>query len=588
MTANVRGGRLQVLTAVAAAQKSLLADRLVEIGMWGILSPPMIQWLAAAAVADGLDKRPIVDLAGLGAHGRYQANIRRDLMRAYPVCPAVPEAVLIDTPYKGTKDGRLIPSRIQDPVLLPHELFHGIYTYHRDLFNSFLGNGLDDFWSQVPDNDPRLHNHPMLEVPGWRSKAVPPMLQADGIAFTMKSNSLLCVQWCFLMGQGFGWDQKFLITTFPKVCRVKASEFGEGNDTWQAKWEVIAFSFQALFAGRFPEQLPDGTECAKAGERIAGDFFGVVWVANPDWECLSNEWGVNHFGSHHPCWLCRCTDYDPNLNFRDVSPEAPWKATLHPPGTDPPSQHLVYNIPGVCRFTHPSDLQHTFDLGVLLELHGSVMAELAVVNAILPGPTIDSRTASLWRELREVYAAGQIEKRLQNLTREMFWMGPQQFPCLRCKAAESRHLIWPMMQILHAHFDGSERSGHRLACYHHVWKFYEICYKSGFFLGEVRAQAAFKHLEAFLVHYHWLCQDSLRSGNYLYNFTPKVHLLWHIGYSCRFMNPTAVWNYSFEDFCGRIQRCARAQTAGTPMHLVPRKVMEAYRRALSIKLQQRL
>ena len=116
MAANVRGGRLQVLEAVAADQTSLLADRLVELSMWGILSPPMIQWLAAAAVADGLDKRPIADLAGLGAHGRYQANIRRDLVRAYPVCPAVPEAVLIDTPYKGTKDGRLIPSRIQDPV----------------------------------------------------------------------------------------------------------------------------------------------------------------------------------------------------------------------------------------------------------------------------------------------------------------------------------------------------------------------------------------------------------------------------------------------------------------------------------------
>eukprot|EP00969_Alexandrium_andersonii_P268379 11860054-Alexandrium_andersonii.AAC.1 len=109
----------------------------------------------------------------------------------------------------------------------------------------------------------------MLSVPNWRSRAVPLMIHADGVAFTMKSNSLLCVQWCFLMGQGFGWSQKFLITTFPKVCRVNASEFGEGTDTWAAKWEYITFSFKALFDGKFPEAYPDGKPCVRAGENIA-------------------------------------------------------------------------------------------------------------------------------------------------------------------------------------------------------------------------------------------------------------------------------------------------------------------------------
>eukprot|EP00969_Alexandrium_andersonii_P300953 13305236-Alexandrium_andersonii.AAC.1 len=65
-----RGGRLQVLQAISPPEgSSLLAERLVELCMWGILSAPMLQWLADAAVTDGVNKRQLLDLASLGAHG---------------------------------------------------------------------------------------------------------------------------------------------------------------------------------------------------------------------------------------------------------------------------------------------------------------------------------------------------------------------------------------------------------------------------------------------------------------------------------------------------------------------------------------
>ena len=60
---------------------SKLASRLLFFWAWGLLSAPMVQWIAAGAIEDGLDNEHVRELANIGCQGLYKGNMRRDLLR---------------------------------------------------------------------------------------------------------------------------------------------------------------------------------------------------------------------------------------------------------------------------------------------------------------------------------------------------------------------------------------------------------------------------------------------------------------------------------------------------------------------------
>ena len=94
----------------------------------------------------------------------------------------------------------------QVPTVMPHELFHSLWKSYPRHFESALGAGLEDFWSSVHPEDPRLLRHPMvINKPDWRRRAVPIVIHGDGVRFTQYGNSLISVQWSFcsqLAGDG--------------------------------------------------------------------------------------------------------------------------------------------------------------------------------------------------------------------------------------------------------------------------------------------------------------------------------------------------------------------------------------------------
>ena len=63
--------------------RSKLAECLLFLFGWGLLSANAAQWIASAALADGLDHGDIKRLAQIGASGTFSGNARRDLLSKF-------------------------------------------------------------------------------------------------------------------------------------------------------------------------------------------------------------------------------------------------------------------------------------------------------------------------------------------------------------------------------------------------------------------------------------------------------------------------------------------------------------------------
>ena len=87
-----------------------------------------------------------------------------------------------------------------------------------------------------------------------------------------------------------------------------------------------------------------------------------------------------------------------------------------------------------------------------------------------------------------------------------------------------------------------------------------------------------------MLGYNWLMQDALDRKLLLWGFTVKLHFLWHTCDLARFQNPRLIWCYPLEDFMGKIVGSAKGCIAGTPAHLIGKKVMENFRLILHIQL----
>ena len=107
-----------------------------------------------------------------------------------------------------------------------------------------------------------------------------------------------------------------------------------------------------------------------------------------------------------------------------------------------------------------------------------------------------------------------------------------------------------------------------------MYRIYAIIKESDMFLTPAAAQEMVENCDLFLVHYNALHLHY--EPNKVYALTIKHHMLWHICWMARWLNPRCMWCYDFEDFCGKMCRSAKACVAGTPMHLIGAKVCDNF------------
>ena len=178
------------------------ADSLEDMCSWGFIQWPFAQRVAERSCLDNIaygqwNHPSMRKLATLGSHGRHSSNVRRDALSKFPPAIGNPETYDISVPIVKTKGEQSYPSMASMPIIMPNLLFEAIFRWFRPVFDSFLGGGLEPFWNQVHPEDPRMHNHPMRSVPGWKKKFVPLLLHGDGAGFTQRANSMLMITLCF-------------------------------------------------------------------------------------------------------------------------------------------------------------------------------------------------------------------------------------------------------------------------------------------------------------------------------------------------------------------------------------------------------
>ena len=317
--------------------RSKLAECLLFLFGWGLLSANAVQWLASAALADGLDHEDIKRLAQIGASGTFSGNARRDLLSKFSHKIRVGMPTSLWVPMKDKLD------RVEEAIQLvisPTVLVNSIWTHFRSLFPRMFGANPRAFWEKVDPQDPKLIalKREMGECVGWEDRTIPYIIWGDGGRFTHKNeNSMNVITMKSLLADANFESAIVPLWGLPKSAAVKSRVKEE--DTFWILWEQTVHSLNQLFEGVGAERDSsmnrwrlDSRESTLAGQQLCGGYRFVCWCLAADLDYMGNDLGFPHHGSLYPCVFDSAsreqgTDYP----ITDLSRNAGWKSTLIEP-----------------------------------------------------------------------------------------------------------------------------------------------------------------------------------------------------------------------------------------------------------------
>jgi hypothetical protein len=97
------------------------------------------------------------------------------------------------------------------------------------------------------------------------------------------------------------------------------------------------------------------------------------------------------------------------------------------------------------------------------------------------------------------------------------------------------------------------------------------------FLPPSEADVMQQRIKMFLDKYTQLGHKADARGDLLWNCTVKFHWLYHLGQRCHFLNPRRGACWIDEDYVGKWKVVAQACSRGSPLHVIPGKVIEKMR-----------
>ena len=203
---------------------------------------------------------------------------------------------------------------VKHHVLLAHELVAAMYEhfpseFSRTMFGEEIldhGNNaaLIRYWNKHREDDPRLARHPAVRDDAWRQWLVPLAVHGDGAPYkkTLPSPSLGICSWSSLLGVGENTiDSNFTWDVTPTKMTCKASRHN-GLDTQTCRMDIMAWDFQALLSGKWPERdfggnlWPNGSiQQQRAGSLLAGGYKFCVMQLRADLLHQCNEWQFTHY-----------------------------------------------------------------------------------------------------------------------------------------------------------------------------------------------------------------------------------------------------------------------------------------------------
>ena len=403
-----------------------------------------------------------------------------------------------------------------------------------------------------------------------------------------KSNSLEVVAVGALLSRVRTWACKFVAAVF-----VKSAEAHRG-DTWQEIWRVLVWSFHRIFDGRHPMRdhndapwPPGSFGDAHKGKPLSADgFFGVVWRLGGDMDWYFKRLRMRLApAANLPCAWCD-GGRPPNPPFLDARLAAQWVHTCKTPPAPRPSDHLVWDIPGVTLFAATIDPMHSGDLGIASHSIGNVFHSI-VFGGDLVG-TVAAREEIVWDRVKDIYGQLRTPVRLTSFGRWL-WTNidrpHQEFPFLGGKASESRHLVRVAMQLCHEFNSGSPRDTARLRAGVNLARYYDTLANAGYHLSTAEHAAAVDSMFAFMDAYQRLAADAASRGIMAWNMVNKHHYMCHQALQSKYLNPDATWTFPYEDLMGRMKRVAMMSKAGMNLAKVSSTVLTKYRHVLYLALE---
>jgi hypothetical protein len=374
--------------------------------------------------------------------------------------------------------------------------------------------------------------------------------------------------------------------------------------TMNIPWEIICWSFKALFDGVWPTQKWDGTpfepgseEAALGGQPLANGFFGVPFVLKGDWQHFAKTFKLAYHNANKPCSFCKCNQgpdseqQDWPSNFRK---DARWKSQLVSGRAW--RRENAGNLHSIFKAFHflstdnvEPDEMHVVHLGTSQYLLGTVL-HILVFERLGKRPL--AAMEQIWGEICDEYKRCETSAQYSSLGLSSFTdpKAPlQNYPRLKGRAAEVKGLVPVLAQVWKRH-QRTENETDRLVdqLLEQQMLFQELLDEdaNAFHLSTESATELCKVTDKLLSLYSKLAHQADGEGALKWTMAPKHHMLWHLSRKASFMHPRRGACYQDEDFMGRVKALVTSCTHALPLHAVATTVLKKYRWAMFFSVRE--
>ena len=303
---------------------------------------------------------------------------------------------------------------------------------------------------------------------------------------------------------------------------------------------------------------------------MAGSEFrvgGALLSSRGDWAWMKQVFDLTGWKGEQAdrkvCWLCGA-GLNAVLNAYDVSMSAAWRNTMVTMASfwerslqDAKYISPLLTAPGAVISMFKPDWMHVCDLGTLQYLHGNTVYDLWRSMGGKPSSPA-SACSQVMNMIKLVAKDLKTDPPFNSLSLGMFRKGRAKPVKLKLKAAEARHLVPVMLEILHRHFrTGDPYEELRYQCYLAIHRCYEEmnAWAPG---GESTCRLG-KYVRQHITLYIAL-QEHVGVPT-RWHLVPKHHLLLHLGEQA-LTNPRDEWCYADESevgICARISKTSNVQ-----------------------------
>ena len=514
----------------------------------------------AKSAVSGLDQA-VYDVAELGIHNaerNLQSWAKKQMWRQLLPDPF---------PFNINANKYDEPTETLQSALLPHEVFHTLYTHAPEVFGKVMlgGDGLlEQFWREAATiNDDWFRSHPVISRVANPSLMVPLGIHGDD-AGVQGQEQVLVITWGSVVHKQCTLDSRIVFTML-KVADIVP------NDTMETIYNVLRWSFQALVDGEFPAADHLGQLFSKThhpqrlkmvGKKLAGGMVGCWAELRGDWKWLKEALHLtHHYGlTDFICHRCNARKFskDPGMRFTNFKRDASHRATCFT-NSEWMAVYLaaaivspLILIPGWHVTRAIFDILHTFDLGVYQVAVPSAMKELTSQRDVWPGRTKARRFLMAHKEYRAWCRKHVVKSYVSKPFAAKSWL-KHKYPNIsqfQAKGAALRSMVYWIEHVCSQNIS-NEHDRLRAAMFKAFADADRVCRRAGRHFTPQEHLEFNANLEAALVSYNALAVEALNQKRvkHVWKLLPKHHAATH--YYDIPINPRRVACNQDEDMVGR-------------------------------------